>query len=169
MEEKEKKKRVKLPKTGNASKFDPKYTRDLWKYYTEYDGEGIPQMSEFARRIGVTLRTLENWTAMDDEFADVYEECMAIQREMLINGSLTEKYNSRTAMFLLSANHRMREYTRIKSEQKDEGGGGLSASDRRLLAAMEERLSSPPREKVVFTGEIVNEGAYPAEEVSGNE
>ena len=42
-------------------KYKARYCRDIVVYFENFAGKGIPQLSKFARSIGVTLRTLENW------------------------------------------------------------------------------------------------------------
>lgn len=83
---------------------------------SEFEGKkrhrGVPQFSKFARRVGVTLRTLENWRLVYDRFDEACVECEAIQRELLVDGGLEEEYNPRFAIFLI--------------EQKERRGGAES-------------------------------------------
>ena len=102
------------------SKYKAKYAKEIVEYFTAYATlpqekkrrRGVPQFSKFARQIGVTLRTLENWRLANDKFAEACEECEAIQREMLVDGGLEEEYNPRFAIFLI--------------EQKERRGGSES-------------------------------------------
>lgn len=99
------------------SKYRAKYAKEIVEYFEGYAllseqkkrHRGVPQFSKFARRIGVTLRTLENWRLKYGKFDDACAECEAIQHEMLVDGGLEEEYNPRFAIFLL--------------EQKDRRGG----------------------------------------------
>ena len=105
----------------SKSKYRVKYCTEIVEYFKSYaefsENEkkrhrGVPQFSKFARKIGVTLRTLENWRLAFDKFNEACEECEAIQREMLVDGGLEEEYNPRFAIFLI--------------EQKERRGGAES-------------------------------------------
>lgn len=102
------------------SKYRAKYAKEIVAYFVGYASlseekkrhRGVPQFSKFARKIGVTLRTLENWRLSFDKFNEACLECEAIQREMLVDGGLEEEYNPRFAIFLI--------------EQRDKKGGAES-------------------------------------------
>lgn len=96
------------------SKYKAKYAKEIVEYFTSYAAlseekkrhRGVPQFSKFARKIGVTLRTLENWRLAFDKFEEACAECDAIQREMLVDGGLEEEYNPRFAIFLIEQKER---------------------------------------------------------------
>ena len=96
------------------SKYKARYAKEIVEYFTDYAEsfeakkrrKGVPQFSKFARKIGVTLRTLENWREKYKKFADACEECEAIKRELVVDGGLEEEYNSRFAIFLLEQEER---------------------------------------------------------------
>lgn len=96
----------KAPKP-RKTKYEPVYIENMRRYFFEYDKDpdkkGIPQMSEFARKIGVTVRTLENWAKKYKLFGEAYEECMDKQQEILINGGLAGGFNPKIVQFLLEA------------------------------------------------------------------
>lgn len=102
------------------SKYKAKYAKDIVAYFEGYAAlseekkrhRGVPQFSKFARKVGVTLRTLENWRLVYDKFDEACLECEAIQHEMLVDGGLEEEYNPRFAIFLI--------------EQKERRGGAES-------------------------------------------
>ena len=151
----------KIAKVGE-DKYKPIYCQKLWKYFMTYDGKGIPQMSEFARSIPVTVKTLRNWRTVHEEFAIVYEACMDYQAELLTNGGLTGSMNPRMVQFELSANHKRREYTRINAEDK-QGDVEMSEADRKLMQMVEERLRTGYTETRPEGTDMLNEGAIPAE------
>jgi len=66
-------------------------------------------IEELSRKLGVGTRTLYNWEAEYDDFLQTMNTLRDAQREMLINKALEGSYNTRFAMFLLKANHGMRE------------------------------------------------------------
>lgn len=89
------------------TKYQSVYIEGMRRYFFEYEldekKKGIPQFSEFARSIGVTLRTLENWAKKKKAFGDAYEECRDKQQEMLINGGLAGQFNPKIVTFLMEA------------------------------------------------------------------
>lgn len=151
------------PARVGENKYKPIYCRKLWEYFMTYDGKGIPQMSEFARTIPVTVKTLRNWRNIYEEFALVYEACMDYQAELLTNGGLTGAMNPRMVQFELSANHKRREYTRIAAEEK-QGDVEMTEADRRLMQMVEDRLKVGYTEMRPEGTDMLNEGAIPAEE-----
>lgn len=100
----------------SKSKYRARYCTEIVEYFKEYakaselEGKkrhrGVPQFSKFARKIGVTLRTLENWRLAFDRFDEACAECEAIQRELLVDGGLEEEYNPRFAIFLIEQKER---------------------------------------------------------------
>lgn len=99
-------KKTKDPKPRNT-KYQSVYIEGMRRYFFEYEHDekkrGIPQFSEFARQIGVTLRTLENWAKKKKAFGEAYEECRDKQQEMLINGGLAGQFNPKIVTFLMEA------------------------------------------------------------------
>lgn len=98
--------KTKDPKPRNK-KYQSVYIEGMRRYFFEYELDekkrGIPQFSEFARQIGVTLRTLENWAKKNKSFGEAYEECRDKQQEMLINGGLAGQFNPKIVTFLMDA------------------------------------------------------------------
>ena len=99
-------------------KYKARYCREIVVYFENFAGKGIPQLSKFARSIGVTLRTLENWMDKYPKFRDACEECGAIRNEYLIDGGLCERFNPSLVKFLLEQ--------ASPRNVKVEIGGGLS-------------------------------------------
>ena len=99
-------KKTKDPKPRNT-KYQSVYIESMRRYFFEYELDekkrGIPQFSEFARTIDVTLRTLENWAKKYKAFGEAYEECRDKQQEMLINGGLAGQFNPKIVTFLMEA------------------------------------------------------------------
>jgi hypothetical protein len=153
-----------MPRLGE-SKYKPSYCEKLWRYFMEYNDRGIPQKSQFARQIRVDEKTLRNWRNTHEDFAVVYEACMDYQRELLNNGGLTGTLNPRMVQFVLSANHKVREYTRIKVEDKAVDVE-MSAADRNLMLAIEQRLLRGGHEELAAPEDMLNEGAIPQEEAT---
>lgn len=148
-----------MPRLGET-KYKPSYCRELWDYFMTYNERGIPQMSQFARQIRVDEKTLRNWRNTHEDFAVVYGACMDYQRELLNNGGLTGTLNPRMVQFVLSANHKVREYTRIKTEDKAQDME-MSAADRNLMLAIEQRLLRGGHEELMPPDDMLNEGAVP--------
>lgn len=92
-----------------TGKYKRSYCTEMVSYFESYKEKGIPEFSKFARRIGVTTRTLENWVKKYPKFAEAYEICSDIKDERMKDGGLCGTYNSRVVIFLLEAERRRRE------------------------------------------------------------
>ena len=101
------------------NKYQPTYVEGIRRYFFDYeldeDNKGIPQMSAYARKLGVTVRTLENWAKKHKAFGEAYEACLDKQQELLINGGLVGSFNPKIVQFLLEARSQ-----REKKEAKTE-------------------------------------------------
>lgn len=149
-----------MPRLGET-KYKPSYCDKLWRYFMEYNERGIPQMSQFARQIRVDEKTLRNWRNTYEDFARVYEACMDYQREILNNGGLTGTLNPRMVQFVLSANHKVREYTRINADDKGAREVEMSSADRNLLLAIEQRFMRGGIDEAEAPDDMLNEGSVP--------
>ena len=101
------------------NKYQPTYVEGIRRYFFDYEldkeNKGIPQMSAYARKLGVTVRTLENWAKKHKAFGEAYEACLDKQQELLINGGLVGSFNPKIVQFLLEARSQ-----REKKEAKTE-------------------------------------------------
>jgi hypothetical protein len=84
-----------------------------------------PFVEDFALRLGVSYRTLLNWSKDEDKpnFSEWYEILNTIQKYDLKKKSLSGEYVSRIANLLLSAEHNVVE--RVKKEVTGEGGSPI--------------------------------------------
>ena len=110
-----------------AGKYKRRFIDEMLLYFSAEptkDAE-YPTFEGFAKRIGVTVRTLERWAAEKEDFGEAYERCRDVQKRFLIIGGLTERYNSAFAKFMCGV-HGMTDKNTAKSED-DSGGnaGGL--------------------------------------------
>ena len=86
------------------------YAGAMCAFFSEYDPkEGVPHFGQFARSIGVSPEVLDDWCRRHPVFAQAYRRCLEIQRERLINGGLTKRFDPRFARFMLAAVHHMQE------------------------------------------------------------
>lgn len=86
------------------------YAEAMCAFFAGYDPkEGVPHFGAFARSLGVSPDVLDGWCREHPSFADAWRVCLEIQRERLINGGLTKRFDPRFARFMLSAVHRMQE------------------------------------------------------------
>ena len=108
------------------SKYKAKYCREIIEFFSDfimvesYNKYGkkqlqrrLPTFEEFALRIGVSVRTLGNWREKESKFADACEECLSLQKNLLIQAGLNDSFNSSFVKFTLSAVHGMREKTDV--------------------------------------------------------
>lgn len=68
-----------------------------------------PHFSEFARKIGVTTRTLKRWASKHPEFRDAYEQCQEIFEEFLIDNGLTGSYGAIAMKFVAVNRSKMKD------------------------------------------------------------
>lgn len=98
------------PGRGRPTKYTTKMPQCLRKYTTMCIESGdFPTIEGFSTKIGVGARTLYDWQAEYPDFLHTMDELRDTQKHMLISKGLTGGYNTRFAMFLLRANHGMRE------------------------------------------------------------
>ena len=130
---------------GNADKYKKKYTKALLEYFSKppnrveyvkhYDSYGnikredpvlmgadYPTLEGFAASLSVTVRTLENWCAAHEEFAEAYERAKELQKNLLVVNSLGGQYNGNFAKFIAMNEFGM-------SEKSDTKLGGLEGFD----------------------------------------
>lgn len=104
------------PGNDFASKYKEEYCDKMLKFFEECEEEErYPSFSKFARSIGVHESTLYIWADKYPSFRNTKTECEAIQRDLLVNNALIEKFNPAFTKFLLSANHGMSEKTETDS------------------------------------------------------
>lgn len=114
---------------GNKGKgkYKKAYINEMILYFSAEPSKDAeyPMFEGFAKKIGVTVRTLERWAAEKEDFGEAYERCRDVQKRFLVLGGLTERYNSAFAKFMCGV-HGMTDKNTSKSED-DSGGnaGGL--------------------------------------------
>ncbi len=89
-----------------------KYTKETSKRVISYikrcqEKEEFPTIEHLASHLGIGTRTLYTWEDTYSEFQQTMDMLRDAQRDLLIRGGLTNKYNARFASFLLKANHGM--------------------------------------------------------------
>jgi hypothetical protein len=100
-----------MAKTGRPTKYDSARLNARAKEYIKYAKKkgDFPTIEQLAVVLGVSVRTLYGWEAEHEEFLQTMEALRDSQRHLLLTNGLTGKYNSRFAIFLLKASHKMRE------------------------------------------------------------
>jgi hypothetical protein len=61
----------------------------------------LPTLERYSSTIGVSVRTLHRWKNKDENFKAAVDQCMAIQREMLIQMGLNGHYNIHMVKLIL--------------------------------------------------------------------
>ncbi len=107
-------------------KYRSRYCKEIIEYFGGFNEKGIPQLSKFARKVGVTLRTLENWKEKYPKFHDACEECIAIRDEILIDGGLMGRYNPQITKFILENAKKKDEAVEIEVKIGGDGGNELA-------------------------------------------
>lgn len=102
--------------TAKKKKYTPDMPAKLYAFFRDYAESGVPSLSKFAVRSGVTLEELHSWEE-NEEFKRAVAECSEIRRDYLIDAALAKRHDSSFTKFLLAAEYRMGE---------DAGGGDSS-------------------------------------------
>lgn len=99
-----------MAKTGRPSKYEPRLNTRAKEYIKKAKKKGdFPTIEQLAMVLGVGVRTLYEWEKEHVDFQQTMDTLREAQRHMLLTNGLSGKYNSRFAIFLLKAAHKMRE------------------------------------------------------------
>ena len=90
-------------------KYKKELPRLMYSYFLSFDkSEGAPSFSKFARKIGATLKELEEFRKKK-EFERAYAECNEIRRDYLIDSALNKRADGSVVKFLLTTEYGMGE------------------------------------------------------------
>lgn len=113
----ETKEKISKTKTAYKKSFPNKVIEYFEKTLADRRPDGvikrIPSYVAFARSIGVTARTIENWRKRYPKFGEACDECDALLREAIIGEGLSFRMHASFAKFLLSSRFGMREKVEI--------------------------------------------------------
>lgn len=76
-----------------------------------------PSFTGYAKTVGVSLRTIENWRKANPVFDEACHDCEESVKETIISDSLGFRANGNFARFLLSSRFGMREKIEVKAEE----------------------------------------------------
>lgn len=79
----------------------------------------FPTKEALARHIGVALSTIQEWEKNHQKFSVALAYLMDKQRDQIIRGGMSGRYNSAIAKLVLAANHDMRDKSDITTNGKD--------------------------------------------------
>ena len=98
---------------GRPSEYDPSYCDKVDEYLENASRENmhLPKVESFAIYLGVTKKTLYNWSKEHEEFLHALDKIMTIQAERLIDDGIYggKEVNATIVKLLLMNNHDMRE------------------------------------------------------------
>lgn len=127
-------------KRGRPTKYSGKTNKHVMDYMLMCsEKEEFPTIEGLASYLKVGTRTIYDWKAEYPDFSQTIEKLMDSQRKLLINNGLVGKYNTRFSMFLLKANHGMREKDPLVDATQNNNFNGVSAE---LLADALELMES---------------------------
>lgn len=99
-----------MTKKGRPSKYDTRLNTRAKEYIKIAKKKGdFPTIEQLAMVLGVGVRTLYEWEKEHEDFLQTMDTLREAQRHMLLTNGLNGKYNSRFAIFLLKATHKLRE------------------------------------------------------------
>jgi hypothetical protein len=95
---------------GRPTKYTKETPRRVMKYIKNcQETKDFPTIEHLASVLGVGTRTLYLWEKEYSEFMHTLDMLRDAQRDLLIRGGISNKYNARFAAFLLKANHGMQD------------------------------------------------------------
>ncbi len=95
---------------GRPTKYTKETARRVISYIKKCNQKhDIPTIEQLSLELGVGTRTLYAWEEAHSDFQQTMDMLRATQRDLLVRGGLTNKYNARFASFLLKANHGMQD------------------------------------------------------------
>lgn len=126
-------------KKGNtlARKYDDKYADLLLEYFRRADIafptlEGFVEWVRSVEGEAISYEAALMWANTETEYAqrfkDIYTQAKAIQRDKLIFGGLTKKFDPSFARFLASSLHDLREKTEQKVDADLKGEGTFNVN-----------------------------------------
>lgn len=116
-------------KPGNIpfnSKYKEEYVDMLYNYFTDSD-KIMPTLEGFAAENHIAIVSLERWVKDEKKhprMKAVWAQCKAIQKDKLLLGGLTERFNPQIVKFLAINNHGMKE----KIEQEVNGNAKVEVT-----------------------------------------
>lgn len=91
---------------GRPTKYTKETPRRVLRYIkTCNQKHKLPTIEDLASVLGVGTRTLYAWETEYSEFLQTMDMLRDVQRDLLIRGGLTNKYNANFAALLLKAKH----------------------------------------------------------------
>lgn len=91
---------------GRPSEYTKENLVKAWDYLARYEqlGDVIPSIEGLAEHIGVSRKTLYNWSEDQEkvEFLHIFEMCMAKQGRTVLNKGLNGTFNPTISKLLLS-------------------------------------------------------------------
>lgn len=109
-----------------STKYQDEYADQLLEFFTDPDVE-FPTIEGFAKKYHIAIRTVYDWIEAPEkypQFALSHAQAMAIQRDKLLVGGLTEQYNSQIVKFIAVNCHGMKE----KIEQEVKGDATINVN-----------------------------------------
>ncbi len=97
-------------KVGRPTKFTKETPRRVIGYIKKCQkNQEFITIEQLASELGIGTRTLYSWEEIYPEFQQTMGMLRDAQRDQLLRGGITNKYNARFASFLLKANHGMQD------------------------------------------------------------
>lgn len=75
--------------------------RELYIFFKNYDEEGLPSFTKFAKSHGFTTEELVAFRR-HKRFDRAYRECLLLRRDLLIDRALCRRFDGSVTKFLLS-------------------------------------------------------------------
>lgn len=98
-------------------KYKDEYAQQLLDYVAD-DSIKVHSFSRFAGIIGVSERTLIDWSEKHPQFSTAYARAKEMMKDEIIIGTITREFDSNFAKFLLINNYNMTDRSTIETAQE---------------------------------------------------
>lgn len=129
---------------GRPTLYKPEMDRVVLEYYEKSKKDKtMPFIEEIALELDIDIDTLEVWVngknpAVSDQFIGTIKKVRTLQRKMLMSMGLGSVLNTAMSIFLLKANHNLKETSRQEITGKDgQPIEGVVSSPEQLTSLLE--------------------------------
>lgn len=108
---------------GRPTEYKPEYCQEVDEYLKEFGGAQmrLPQIEDFAERIGKSLQCLNEWQKKYPEFGEAIDKIRLKQKIQLVNDGVYggKEVNATIVKLMLQNNHGMKEKTDVTTNGKE--------------------------------------------------
>jgi hypothetical protein len=114
---------------GRPTNYEPRFCQEIIDFFNQpltqktEDGKVVgcelPQLVNFAQKIGVDYSTLTRWRDKHEEFRNAYIQVLKIQEALLVGNAIQNRYNPYFAQFMLKNCHGWKDRQEVDQTNKN--------------------------------------------------